>query len=113
MKAIVLLLASVLAGCSLARNTPAQELALESFSRSSTYASVDLDRVDTDGTVWVLYRVAGEIQPWRECMARARRELAPKYNLAPATAAPRTIEKTVPAVQKPDVPSTGSVAANR
>ncbi len=75
-----LLLASLfalpLAACASATNTPAQDVAWERWKRCDHFASVQLARIEANGTLWVTYRVAAERTLWHECMKQAAEEQA-------------------------------------
>ena len=57
MRSIVLVLlgvsAMVATGCAAARNTPAQELSWERWKTCDRFATIALDRIDTDGRLVV------------------------------------------------------------
>jgi diaminopimelate decarboxylase len=59
------------AGCAVAASTSAQGLAEERVRQCDHFASVQLARIDTDGGVWVTYRVSAEEARWRACMEKA------------------------------------------
>jgi hypothetical protein len=65
---------ALLAGCATTQNTLAQNLAWERVRSCAHFASVDVERVEPDGRVWVSYRVTGEYRLWTDCMIEAARK---------------------------------------
>ena len=68
-----------LTGCGTMRNTPAQDRAYELVQRcQSVNSNVILQRIDSDGRVWVEMR-NGTVgyDEWHQCMAKAAQEQAP------------------------------------
>ena len=71
---VVALLAS--AACSTMKNTPAQDLAWQRIEKcQGTNSNVILQRVESDGKVWVELRngTVG-LAEWQACMAKAAQE---------------------------------------
>ena len=62
-------------GCGTTNRTLAQDLAWERFTQCApNHSSISLNRIDSDGRVWVTYGSADHQQTfnaWNECMKRA------------------------------------------
>src|SRR5258706_2805398 len=80
----VLVVLILLTGCAIPQNTLAQDLAWERWRACDHFASVQLDRISPDGQIWAMYRVAGEIPGWQQCLRDAARKQAARGGVAPA-----------------------------
>jgi len=81
--AFLLLVPGVLGGCAAFKDTPAQQLAWERWRSCDRFASVQLDRIEPNGRVWVHYSVDGERARWQDCMRAAYRSQQAAGRLAP------------------------------
>ena len=63
----LLVTTSTAAGCSLVGNTPAQELSWERWKACDRFATIALDRIDTDGRLVVKGQVL-EAAPFAACV---------------------------------------------
>jgi len=69
--ATIALLAS---GCASMGNTLAQDLAWEQWTKCDRFPNVRMDRVESDGRIWVKYYSAAEYRDWSACVNTIRAE---------------------------------------
>jgi hypothetical protein len=78
---------SVVAGCAAAQNTLAQDLAWARVQSCKRFSTVNVDRVDPNGTVWVSYQSPGEHRLWVDCMTEAAKKQGSSVAMLPPVAA--------------------------
>jgi predicted aspartyl protease len=91
----------LLAGCAAAQNTLAQDLAWERWYSCDRFASVNLQRIEPDGTVWIQAVVMGEYRLWETCMREAAAKQAGRVGVSTVPAPAIVPKTTVTAPEKP------------
>ena len=79
----------IVSGCSVLKNTRAQDLAWERWKQCDHFPGVSLTKIETNGLVWVQYGSMSEYRDWDACMYYALQDQRRDGKMTPDAEPPK------------------------